>query len=199
MSTKHKIPDKELILRIKDNSDQQAYALLLNRYKNSLMFTVLKMINNRDDAEDITMQAFTKAFKNIDSYNDEYAFSTWLFKIASNASIDFLRKRRLKTTSLDKSMKGDDENSTSFAQNILDTELDPEEKYVLKQRNRLMQEVVESMNPKYKELIQLRYFEELKYEEIAERLQIPLGTVKVRLSRAKDLLTQILSDHKDKF
>lgn len=199
MSTKHKIPDKELILRIKNNSDQQAYAILLNRYKNSLMFTVLKMINNRDDAEDITMQAFTKAFKNLDSYNDEYAFSTWLFKIASNASIDFLRKRRLKTTSLDKNMNSDDESSTSFAQNVIDPESDPEEKYVLKQRNRLMQEVVESMNPKYKELIQLRYFEELKYEEIAERLQIPLGTVKVRLSRAKDLLTQILSEHKDKF
>lgn len=199
MSKKHKITDKELILRIKENSDQQAYALLLNRYKNSLMFTVLKMINNRDDAEDITMQAFTKAFKNLDSYNDEYAFSTWLFKIASNASIDFLRKRRLKTTSLDKNMLGDDENSTSFAQNILDPELDPEEKYVLKQRNRLMQEVVESMNPKYKELIQMRFFEELKYEEIAVRLDIPLGTVKVRLSRAKSLLSQILSEHKDKF
>lgn len=199
MATKHKISDKELIVRIKDNSDQQAYAMLLNRYKNSLMFTVLKMINNRDDAEDITMQAFTKAFRNLESYNDEYAFSTWLFKIASNASIDFLRKRRLKTTSLDRNMNSDDESSTSFAQNILDTELDPEEKYVLKQRNRLMQEVVESMNPKYKELIQLRFFQELKYEEIAERLEIPLGTVKVRLSRAKSLLTQILSDHKDKF
>ncbi|MGB0885769.1 MAG: RNA polymerase sigma factor [Chitinophagales bacterium] len=194
-----KISDKELILRIKTNSDQKAYAILLNRYKNSLMFTVLKMINNRDDAEDITMQAFTKAFKNLESYNDQYAFSTWLFKIASNASIDFLRKRKLKTTSLDNTLNNEDSNSTTFSQNILDPELDPEEKYVLKQRNRLMQEVVESMNPKYKDLIKMRFFEELKYEEIAERLNIPLGTVKVRLSRAKGLLTQILQEHKDKF
>jgi len=199
MAIKPKISDKELIARIKKNSDQSAYAILLNRYKNSLMFTVLKMINNRDDAEDITMQAFTKAFKNLDSYNDEFAFSTWLFKIASNTSIDFLRKRRLETTSLDKNMNSDDEFGTTFAQNILDPDLDPEESFVLKQRNILMQEVVESMNPKYRELIQLRYFEELKYEEIAEILNIPLGTVKVRLSRAKSLLTEILTDHKDKF
>lgn len=199
MSKKLKYTDKELIARIKENGDQQAYALLLNKYKNSLMFTVLKMINNRDDAEDITMQAFTKAFKSLDTYNDEYAFSTWLFKIASNASIDFLRKRRLPTTSLDKNMNSEDDIGTSFSQNILDTELDPEEKYVLKQRNKLMQEVVESMNPKYRELIKMRFFEELKYEEIAKILDIPLGTVKVRLSRAKSLLTEILTDHKDKF
>lgn len=199
MTTKTKITDKELINRIKNSKDQTAYAILLNRYKKSLLFTILKMINNRDDAEDITMQAFTKAFKSLDSYNDEFAFSTWLFKIASNASIDFLRKRRLNTTSLDKNMNDDDDSSTSFSQNILDPELDPEEKYVLKQRNHLMNEVIESMNPKYRELIKLRYFDELKYDEISERLNIPLGTVKVRLSRAKSLLTEILSEHKDKF
>jgi len=199
MSTKNSNNDKELIARIKNNHDQKAYALLLNKYKNSLMFMILKMINNRDDAEDIAMQSFTKAFKNLDSYNDNYAFSTWLFKIASNSSIDFLRKKRLKTTSLDRRMNKNDESSTSFSQSILDPELDPEEKFVLKQRNNLMKEVVESINPKYRELIKLRFFEELKYDEIAVRLNIPIGTVKVRLSRAKTLLTEILSDHKDKF
>ena len=96
-------------------------------------------------------------------------------------------------------MDSNESNSTSFSQNILDPELDPEEKYVLKQRNRLMKDVVESMNPKYRDLIKLRFFDELKYEEIAKKLNIPLGTVKVRLSRAKSLLTEILSEHKDKF
>jgi len=191
--------DKILITLILKNGDSKAYTQLLNKYKNSLMYTVLKMVNNRDDAEDIAMQAFTKAFRNLSSYNDQYAFSTWLFKIASNTAIDFLRKKRLKTTSLDRKMNEHEESSTSFSQNILDPELDPEEKLVLRQRNELMQEVVQSMNPKYRELIELRFFQELKYDEIAKKLDIPIGTVKVRISRAKALLTEILKGHKDKF
>ena len=191
--------DRELVVRIKKNQDPKAYASLLNKYKNSLMLTILKMVNNRDDAEDIAMQAFTKAFKSIDSYNNQYAFSTWLFKIASNTSIDFLRKKRLKTTSLDSKMSKFDESSTTFSQNILDPELDPEEQYIHDQRKKLMKEVVESMNPKYRELIELRFFQELKYEEIAKKLDLSLGTVKVRIYRAKALLTEILAGHKDKF
>lgn len=191
--------DRENIKLILEKQDQKAYATLLNKYRNSLILTVLKMVNNRDDAEDIAMQAFTKAFKNLESYNTQYAFSTWLFKIASNTAIDFLRKKRLKTTSLDRKMNDFDESSTSFSQNILDPELDPEEKYIHDQRKQLMKEVVESMNPKYRELIELRFFQELKYEEIAERLDLSLGTVKVRIFRAKALLTEILAGHKDKF
>jgi len=191
--------DRENIKLILEKQDQKAYATLLNKYRNSLILTVLKMVNNRDDAEDIAMQAFTKAFKNLESYNTQYAFSTWLFKIASNTAIDFLRKKRLKTTSLDRKMNDFDESSTSFSQNILDPELDPEEKYIHDQRKQLMKEVVESMNPKYRKLIELRFFQELKYEEIAERLDLSLGTVKVRIFRAKALLTEILAGHKDKF
>lgn len=199
MSSERRNKDNELIALIINKNDQKAYASLLNKYKNSLMFTVLKMVNNRDDAEDITMQAFTKAFKNLASYNNQFAFSTWLFKIASNTAIDFLRKKRVSTTSLDRKMSEHSDSESTFSQNIVDTELDPEEKYVLKQRNNLMKEVVNGMNPKYRELIELRFFQELKYEEIATKLGIPIGTVKVRISRAKALLTEILQEHKDKF
>lgn len=199
MSSERRNKDNELIALIINKNDQKAYASLLNKYKNSLMFTVLKMVNNRDDAEDITMQAFTKAFKNLASYNNQFAFSTWLFKIASNTAIDFLRKKRVSTTSLDRKMSEHSDSESTFSQNIVDTELDPEEKYVLKQRNNLMKEVVNGMNPKYRELIELRFFQELKYEEIATKLNIPIGTVKVRISRAKALLTEILQEHKDKF
>jgi len=190
---------KELIKLILKTQNQKAYAILLNKYKNSLTLTILKMVNNRDDAEDIAMQAFTKAFKKLEGYNDQYAFSTWLFKIGTNTAIDFLRKKRLKTTSLDRKMNEFDESSTSFSQNILDTELDPEEKYIHDQRNALMKEIVESMYPKYRELISLRFLQELKYEEIATKLDLSLGTVKVRIFRAKALLTEILSGHKNKF
>lgn len=199
MAGKKKIEDKELIARIKSKNDQLAYATLLERYRKSLYFTVLKMVNNRDDAEDLTMQAFSKAFKNLDNYDLNYAFSTWLFKIATNNTIDFIRKKRLKTTSLDRGMNNDEEGGDSFSQMIKDDKLDPEETMVRQQRNKLMKAVVDTLDEKYRELIQLRYYEELKYDEISKRLSLPVGTVKVRLSRAKALLAGILDGHKEKF
>lgn len=190
--------DKALVRLIRTNKNQKAYAVLLDRYKNALLHTTLKLIHNRDDADDIVIKAFTKAFKNIEQYNDQYAFSTWLFKIASNLSIDFLRKKRLPTTSLDKQMKKTEEKGLSFAQNIKDSAPTPEEEYSKQKRNEIIKGVIETIPPKYSELIKMRFFQELKYEEIATALELPLGTVKVRLSRAKDLLKEILKEHKDK-
>lgn len=194
-----KLDDKALIDLIKTKKDQMAYGTLLEKYRKSLYFTILKMVNNRDDAEDLTMQAFTKAFKNLDNYDLNYAFSTWLFKIATNNTIDFIRKKRLQTTSLDRGMNDDDENGGTFGQMIKDDKLDPEETMVRQQRNKLMLSVVEKLDDKYRELIQLRYYDELKYEEISKKLDLPVGTVKVRLSRAKALLAGILSGHEEKF
>lgn len=198
MPKKQKISDKELIIRIKEKSDDRAYAMLLERYEKSTMSIILKLINNRSDAEDLTILSFTKAFKNIESYDENFAFSTWLFKIATNSSIDFLRKKRIQTTPID-GLRMDEDNSSFVSRNIMDTGLNPEVLYVLEQRKEIMNEVVESLSPIYRELIKLRFFQELKYDEIAERLNIPIGTVKARLSRAKNLLTEILLEHKDKF
>src|SRR5690606_30787943 len=99
--------DLELVKLAVEKRDQQAFAKLMSRYKDSIFFMVLKMIHNRDDAEDITMESFSKAFNNIDRYDQRYAFSTWLFKIATNNCIDFMRKKRLETTSIDKTMEND--------------------------------------------------------------------------------------------
>ena len=195
-----KLIDKYLVERILNRNDQLAYATLMNKYKKAVYFTVLKMVSNKDDAEDLTMQAFTKAFSSLDKYDNSYAFSTWLFRIASNNAIDHLRKRRLSTTSLDVNIFEDDgDQGASVSTTLVDEKADPEEAMLKGQRSAIMREVINSLDDKYKELINLYYFEELKYEEIADQLQIPLGTVKVRLSRAKDFLAKLLDGHDDKY
>jgi RNA polymerase sigma-70 factor (ECF subfamily) len=195
-----KLIDKYLVERILNRNDQLAYATLMNKYKKAVYFTVLKMVSNKDDAEDLTMQAFTKAFRSLDKYDNSYAFSTWLFRIASNNAIDHLRKRKLSTTSLDVNIFEDDgDQGASVSTTLVDEKADPEEAMLKGQRSAIMREVINSLDDKYKELINLYYFEELKYEEIADQLQIPLGTVKVLLSRAKDFLAKLLDGHDDKY
>ncbi|MFT4970471.1 MAG: RNA polymerase sigma factor (sigma-70 family) [Chitinophagales bacterium] len=195
-----KLIDKYLVERILTRGDQLAYATLMNKYKKAVYFTLLKMVSNKDDAEDLTMQAFTKAFKSLDKYDNSYAFSTWLFRIASNNAIDHLRKKRLSTTSLDVGLYDDDgENGATVSTTLVDSYADPEQAMLRGQRSIIMREVINTLDDKYKELIHLYYFDELKYEEISKQLNLPLGTVKVRLRRAKDFLAKLLDGHGDKY
>lgn len=175
--------------------DQKAYVALMNTYKDSLYFMLLKMTNNAADADDLTIEAFGKAFKNIHQYTPDYAFSTWLFKIASNNCIDFIRKQRTKMVSIDNVFTSQEGDSISY--NLPDTEPDPEESLVEKQKIRMMREVVQKLKPHYKKLVELRYFQEYSYEEIAQELDLPLGTVKAKLFRARDFLYNILQNTKD--
>jgi len=156
------------------------------------------MTNNPHDAEDLTIEAFGKAFKKLHQYTPDYAFSTWLFKIASNNCIDFIRKKKKYTFSIDKNYD-DDEMGTELANKIPAEVLDPEEDLMKKQRIQLMREVVEKLKPHYRTLIELRYFKEFSYDEIATELNLPLGTVKAQLFRAREFLYQILKNSKDKF
>ena len=189
--------DLALVQAAVEQGDQKAYSKLMSRYRDSIYFMVLKMVHNRDDAEDLTIEAFGKAFRNLEKYSPEYAFSTWLFKIATNNCIDFIRKKRIETTSIDDSPH-EDENM-SIAGTIKSENLDPEERYILEQRKVLMREVISKLNDKYKVLIELRYFSELSYEEIAQELDLPLGTVKAQLFRAKELLYNILKNKQEKY
>lgn len=189
--------DYDLVKKAVELQDQQAYAKLMARYRDSIYYMVLKMVHNRDDAEDLTIEAFGKAFKNIHKYSPDYAFSTWLFKIASNNTIDYIRKKRLDTLSIDET-RGDDDEGDSFAQSIQSESLDPEETYIKDQRMKLMREVTEKLNEKYRILIELRFFQEYSYEEIAEELNLPLGTVKAQLYRAKELLFNVLKNKKER-
>ncbi|MCH8332126.1 MAG: sigma-70 family RNA polymerase sigma factor [Bacteroidetes bacterium] len=177
--------------------DQQSYAELMSRYKDSIFFMILKMVHNRDDADDLTIEAFGKAFANLEKYSPDFAFSTWLFKIAMNNCIDFIRKKKLETMSIDEPVSTDKGDEFSF--DLKAPSLDPEETYIKEQRKLLMHTVLDKINPKYKHLIQLRYFEELSYEEIADKLELPLGTVKAQLFRAKELLFNILRKSKGRY
>lgn len=168
--------------------DQKAYAELLGRYRDAIYFMLLKMVNNPVDAEDLTIEAFGKAFKNITQYTPNFAFSTWLFKIATNNCIDFIRKKRASTISLDQS--GDNPDTTSVT--ILSDTPDPEAHLINNQKIKLLREVVNKLKPRYRSLVELRYFKEYSYEEISQELDLPLGTVKAQLFRARELLYNIL-------
>ena len=178
------------------NGDQKAFAELLNNYRDSLFFMLLKMTNNPEDAEDLTIEAFGKAFRNLDQYTPDFAFSTWLFRIAANNCIDYLRKnRRLPMSS---SGIGDNETGEDSPANIPCPNPDPEEKIIAKQKIKLMRDVVEKLKPHYRMLIEMRYFKEFSYEEIAVELNLPIGTVKAQLFRARDLLYNILKDAEER-
>lgn len=188
--------DLDLVDRAK-KGDQAAFNKLMSRYRESIFFMVLKMVHNRDDAEDLTMEAFGKAFNNLHNYSADFAFSTWLFKIATNNCIDHIRKKRLQTTSLEQTSTSDEGEVTPIA--VKDHNPDPEESMMKEQRAEKIRSAIEQLSPKYRALIELRYLDELAYEEIAEKLDIPLGTVKAQLFRAKDMLYNILKQTREKY
>lgn len=184
--------DMELVTKAR-SGDQHAYSVLMGRYKDSINYMLLKMVHNRDDADDLTIEAFGKAFLHLEKYTPDFAFSTWLFKIALNNAIDFIRKKKLHTLSLDDE---NDESSKYAFSKIKTSALDPEESIIKDQRAGLMRTILDELNPKYKTLIEMRYFEELSYEEIAEKLNMPLGTVKAQLFRARNFLYELLAERK---
>jgi len=149
------------------------------------------MCNNKDDADDLTIEAFGRAFKRLGQYTPTFAFSTWLFRIASNNAIDFLRNKK-KNTALSLDSKYEFGDGQELSKNIKSQTLDPEEHFIKKQNVELVREVVEKLKPHYKELIKMRYYEELSYEEISVKLEISVGTVKAQLFRAREFLHNIL-------
>ena len=176
--------------------DQKAYADLLGRYRDAIYFMLLKMVNNPSDAEDLTIEAFGKAFKNIQQYTPKYAFSTWLFKIATNNCIDFIRKKRGNTISLDQGLDSDDSLTPSAT--IQSDTPDPEANMISQQKILMMRDVVGKLKPRYRTLVELRYFKEFSYEEISKELDLPIGTVKAQLFRARELLFNILKNTTEK-
>jgi RNA polymerase sigma-70 factor (ECF subfamily) len=182
--------DYHLVDRALNGRDQQAYAELMNRYREPVYYMVLRMTGSPADAEDLTIEAFGKAFKNLENYSSKFAFSTWLFRIASNNCIDYLRKRS-RSDIFDDDLG---EISDYHKQNLLSQDSTPEEEMVRKELLRKIMVVVDKLKPHYRKLVELRYYKEYSYEEIAEQLELPLGTVKAQLFRAREFMQNLMGD-----
>jgi len=175
--------------------DEKAYALLLQRYRRPVYHTILKMVRNVDDAEDLTIEAFGKAFRSLHRFKKDFTFSTWLFRIATNNSIDFIRKKKLNTLSIESAYTDEDGQSVSIS--IPDRNPNPQDEAIKAQKEEVVRAVVAMLPAKYQKLVRLRYFQELSYEEIAVEIDAPLGTVKAQLHRARELMYDLVKNRKD--
>ena len=188
--------DVALVTRALEDKDQKAYAELMDRYQSAIFHLVNRMVFSEDDAEDLTIESFTKALKRLHQYTPAFAFSTWLFKIASNHTIDFIRKKRINALSLDRGFTNSEGDRMEIS--VKDDGLDPMEALQKQERIERMREVVSQLKDRYRRLVELRYFEEKSYEEISEELNLPLGTVKAQLFRARDMMAKVLESSREK-
>lgn len=171
--------------------NQAAYKRLLKKYHDQIFHLISRIVHNKEQVEDLTQEAFVKAFASLKNFNEEYAFSTWLYKIATNSSIDYIRKRKLDTFSIDKPIAMD-ESEYSFE--LPDTTYQPDKHIIQRQRSTLIEEAINTLPDKYRRVIILRHTEERDYAEIAKILKLPIGTVKAHIFRARELLNKFLRD-----
>jgi len=183
--------DIQKLVRDAIQGRQYAYKQLMNRYKPGIFKMIYQIIKNREETEDIVQETFIKAFKSLDSYNSKYAFSTWLYKIAYNHSIDTIRKRKMKTFSLDKPIKL---SKGEVKHEIRDESFVPDKELLHRESINNILKQVESLPDKYKQALILRHQEEHSYEEISSILNIPIGTVKARIFRAREMLKKKLQE-----
>ena len=189
--------DLILINRALETGDPAAYSELMRHYRDRLYFSIYEKVGDQEISKDLTIESLGKAFKKLHLYKPDFAFSTWLFTVAKNHCIDYLRKNKLPTFSIDKMMIDDEGKQTNF--DLKSEDLNPEQVLMKKQRIKILRSIVNQLKPKYRDLVKLRYFKELSYEEIAETLEVPLGTVKAQLHRSREQLFKIMSGSRDTF
>jgi RNA polymerase sigma factor (sigma-70 family) len=171
--------------------DQKAYKKLRIKYHEAIYNLIYRMIRNKDEVEDLTQEAFIKAFTSLSSFNDEFAFSTWLYKIATNNCIDYIRRKKLQTFSIDKPIES---KESDFIYELPDSTYEPDQELIDHQRKKLLEDAISSLPAKYRQVIHLRHVEEKEYQEIAAILKLPLGTVKAHIFRAREMLNKYLRD-----
>jgi RNA polymerase sigma-70 factor (ECF subfamily) len=182
------------LVKMAIQGDQKAYSELMTLYWASVEKMFSLKLQSKEDIEDLSIATFSKAFDKLKTYNSSFAFSTWINTIATNTLIDFFRKKDQKTISID--LNKEEEGSTM---DIIDNGLDPERNLIQKQKNKHISSLVHQLKPHYRELIIMRYLDELSYAEIADKLNMPLGSVKAKLFRARDLLVKILKPQENEF
>ena len=169
--------------------DQKAFKELVIRHKTSVYHIVLRIVRDRELANDLVQETFMKAFSSLKTYRSEYRFSTWLYKIAANSSIDHLRKRRIQALSLDNPIRTEE---GQVAIDVPDYSNIPEEQMVRREQAISINEAIDALPDKYRRVIVARHQEEKSYEDIARELSVPVGTVKARIFRARELLKKRL-------
>ncbi len=175
--------DKELIEKVK-LGDEQAITMLINLYKDKIYFLGYRMLGNKEEAEDICQETFIRVYTNIDKYDDNHKFSTWVYKIATNLCIDRIRKNKKNVFSLDNN--GDKGENIDLYSIVPDSGLNPEEEVILNEQKNLIQLSFEGLPIKYRTIMILRYVDELKLQEISEILDLPVTTIKTRLHRGRE-------------
>jgi RNA polymerase sigma-70 factor (ECF subfamily) len=190
-----KVEDYNLIEKA-IKGDQSSYDRLMKKYYKLVHNLIYRMIYNKEDVEDLTQEAFIKAFNSLEKFDHQFAFSTWLYKIASNNCIDYLRKKKLNTISIDKEFDSEDED---LRFEIPDNDYKPDRNILETERKKILEDAIASLPEKYKTVILLRHQDEMEYEEIAQKLNIPLGTVKAHIFRGRELLNKYLKDKRIHF
>ncbi|MDR8392565.1 sigma-70 family RNA polymerase sigma factor [Aliifodinibius sp. S!AR15-10] len=188
--------EDDVLVKKAIGGDEKAYKKLVNKYERAIYFHILKMVKDKKQVEDLVQETFVKAFDNLNTYSTNYAFSTWLYRIATNHTIDYLRKKKLQTLSIDEPVKTRDGD---MQMQLPDDDASTDRKIIRQQRQQMVQQAIEDLPPKYRKVIQMRHMEEKSYQEIAEVLDKPLGTVKAHIFRAREMLYKALKDKKDRF
>ena len=187
------LEDRALVADALDGS-RQAYEQLMSKYREAIYHHIYRMVRDKQEVPDLVQESFIKAFDSLASYSTKYAFSTWLYKIATNHTIDYLRRKRLPTFSIDQPFETKD---GQLEYQVPDSTYRPDKHIVEDQRNRLIQEAIDQLPPKYYRVIVMRHQQEKSYDEIARSLDLPLGTVKAHIFRARELLYKYLRDKRD--
>jgi|SRR5699024_5721501 len=188
--------EDDVLVRKAISGNERSYRKLVEKYQRSLYFHIRKMISDEEQVDDLVQETFIKAFDNLNSYSTNYAFSTWIYRIATNHTIDYLRKKKLQTLSIDKPVQT---KEGTMRMQLPDDGTRTDRDIIREQRRNIIQHAIDDLPDKYRKVIVLRHMQEKSYQEIAELLDNPLGTVKAHIFRARELLYKALKDKREKF
>jgi len=183
--------DAELVIAAR-LGDDKAFTQLMKRYKNVIYFMLLKMVYYKIDAEELTIEAFGKAFTNIHQYDPQFSFSKWIFIIACNNAIDHMRKKRIDVVHAEPAVENEKKSILKYNYKVCTYSNNAEEAFIKEQNAKLLRKSVSSVKPRYRKLLELRYFRKYSCSEIAEELNLPIGTIKVQLLRSREMLFDLL-------